>query len=516
MNVIIRADASRVIGSGHVMRTMTLGRALRQAGAKVSFVTRLHEGGLIDQVRADGFGVTTLAAPERAGQAHAEPAHASWVGASWQDDARDTSAGIRDIGAPSDWLIADHYGLDARWEAALRPSAKRILVIDDLADRHHECDLLLDQNLVDGLESRYTGKVREDCGMLLGPRYALLQPLYEELHEQLLPRRGPIRRVFIYFGGADRRNFTALALRAFLNLNRPDVAVDVVLATDAPTVEAIRTCARRHPNVHLYRQLPSLAPLMARADVAVGAAGSTSWERMCLGLPALVVTLAENQKAVAAALHRRGIVTWVGHHDEVGLAELQQALSRQLERGADTESSRAGHAAVDGKGLRRVRAALLLDLGAAVPLVLRSATSEDEALLLEWANDALTRRNSFARALISAEDHHRWFCARLHETDRCLLLVAETRDGVPLGMTRFDWSATGWRINYSIASPYRGKGLGRRMLEQALTSLAASRDVTWVLGRVMATNAASHRVFRALGFESVSEADGGVEYKRGL
>src|SRR5205814_3740066 len=134
------------------------------------------------------------------------------------------------------------------------------------------------QNLVEDFDSRYAGKLREGCASMLGPRYALLQPVYEELHDRVAPRSGPIRRMCIYFGGADQRGLTELALRAFLDLNRADIVADVVVVEDAPGVNAIHGCARRHSNVHVHTRLPSLAPLMARADLAVGAAGATSWE----------------------------------------------------------------------------------------------------------------------------------------------------------------------------------------------------------------------------------------------
>ena len=258
--------------------------------------------------RAHGFTVTTLAAPQSGVALHGEPAHALWVGARWQDDAADTAVAIHELASPPEWLIVDHYGIDERWETALRPSVRRIFVIDDLADRPHDCDVLVDQNLVAGVESRYTDKVGKECATLLGPRYALLQPLYAQLHDSVAPRAGPVRRLCIYFGSADQRNLTELALHAFLNLGRADIHADVVVSGDAAQAERLRSAAQDRRNVQVHAQLPSLAPLTAGADLAIGAAGSTSWERLCLGLPALVVTLADNQKAVAQALRSGGVL----------------------------------------------------------------------------------------------------------------------------------------------------------------------------------------------------------------
>lgn len=514
MRVVFRTDASRVMGSGHVMRCLTLAESLREAGATVAFVARPHPGNLSELLRAHGFEVAELSAPQTAAT-QTEPAHAAWVGAGWRDDALETHAALGRLGTQPDWLIVDHYGLDERWEGELRGAATRILAIDDLADRRHDCDLLLDQNLVEGIATRYRGKLPERCTAMLGPRYALLQAVYAQLHQRLTARTGAVRRVCIYFGRADLHGVTQLALRALLNLNPQDLAVDVVTDDDAPDAAALRACAAGRASVRFHTRLPTLAHLLAGADLAVGAAGATSWERLCLGVPTVVVTLGSNQRPVAQALQARGLIDWLGHYDEVDLARLQAALARHVAAGADTAGSRAAQAIVDGAGVQRVRAALMTTADS--PLTVRPATPEDEELLLEWANDPLTRTNSFGRGIIAAGEHHEWLRDRLSARESCLLLVAETRDGVPLATARFDRIEAGWKINYSVAAPYRGRGLSPRVVELALAALSrAYPDASAVVARVMATNEPSRRVFRRLGFEVASEAAGAVEYRRAL
>jgi len=349
--ILIRADTSTSIGTGHVMRCLTLANALARKGVGVSFICREHEGNLCDLIEEQGFTVHRLPAPESSFEADATPAHAAWLGAAWQEDARQTGAVIRTLGIKPTWLVVDHYGLDYRWEEALRPLVGRIFVIDDLADRAHDCDLLLDQNLFADMQTRYAGKVPADCRLLLGPEYALLQPIYAELHDRIPPREGPVRRILISFGGADSENLTGRALAAFLSLNRPDIEVDVVISGSSPYVHETRDQVAGHDNIHLHSNLPTLAPLMARADLAIGAAGTTSWERLCLGLPAVVVTLAENQRPIAAELHRLGLVRWLGHKDEVSEQSIRQALAKLIEEGIDEEWSLRCRAAVDGKGV---------------------------------------------------------------------------------------------------------------------------------------------------------------------
>jgi len=355
---LIHVDASTSIGTGHVMRCLTLGSALAQNGADVSFICREHEGHLCDLIEERGFMVHRLSAPADGFRAEAEPFHAAWLNASWQEDAEQTIAVIKTLGVKPGWLVIDHYALDHRWESALRPLVGRIFVIDDLADRTHDCDLLLDQNVFADMQTRYTGKVPKDCRLLLGPEYAPLQPIYAELHNCTPPRGGPVQRILISFGGVDRDNLTGRALAAFLSMNRPDTDVDVVISSSSPYASEIQNLVAGCANIHLHGNLPSLAPLMAKADLAIGAAGTTSWERLCLGLPALVVTLAENQRPIAGGLHQEGLVRWLGHKDEVSEQSIRKDLTELIERGIDEGWSLHCQSTVDGKGITRIGAVL--------------------------------------------------------------------------------------------------------------------------------------------------------------
>ena len=411
-----------------------------------------------------------------------------------------------------DWLVVDHYVLDQCWENALRKLVKRIMVIDDLADRVHDCDILLDQNLVAQMHTRYADKVPTACGMLLGPEYALLQLIYAELHERIPPREGPIRRIFIFFGGADSDNLTGRTLAAFLKLNRPDIEVDVVITTGSPHAEAIRQQVAGHRNIQLHGDLLTLAPLMAKADLAVGAGGATSWERLCLGLPTLVVTLAENQRPIADGLSQRGLISWLGHQDEVDEPALLQAISRLIQQDLDEEWSMRCLAVVDGQGVNRVCAALTVT--ATTPLRARQAKLNDESLLLEWANDPTCRRNSFSPERITEEDHEKWFHEHLSDLDGCRLYIVETTDGMPLGQVRFERKEErAWEVHYSLAPVFRGRGLGRVLLEAALQKLRADVGEALIFGRVKDGNHPSRKIFESLGFKSERDTKGVVVYQ---
>jgi UDP-2,4-diacetamido-2,4,6-trideoxy-beta-L-altropyranose hydrolase len=485
------------------MRCLTLGAALHERGASESFICREHEGHLCALIEERGFAVTRL--PRSTGDGHSEgaPSHAAWLGATWQEDATQVCALL--AAQRIDWLVVDHYALDARWERELRPYVGRILVIDDLADRTHDCDVLLDQNLVPDMNVRYSGKLAESCRALLGPEYALLQPMYAELHDRVPPREGPIRRICIFFGGADGQNVTGRALAAFLSLDRSDIDVDVVVTRDSPHKESIRGQAAGRQNIHLHSTMPTLANLFAQADLAIGGAGATSWERLCLGLPSLVVVLSENQRLVAETLSQRGLIHLLGHQDAVDVSAITEALANLLQQDLDANWSRRCRAIVDGAGVARTCAALAASVSAG--LRARRAEPADEALLLEWTNDSTTRRNSFSQESVPSSTHRVWLRERLSNSEGCYLYIVETAEGTPLGQVRFERSGQAWGVHFSLAPSFRGQGLGRPMLHTALCEFRSSVGDASILGQVKYENERSRKIFEALGFDLQRCAD---------
>lgn len=512
MNVVFRTDASTTIGTGHVMRCLTLASALHDRGVDASFICRDHDNHLCDLIEEQGFNVSRLPAAKAETQTLDTSTHAAWLGVSWQKDAEQTRVAIESMSGQPDWLVVDHYALDKRWEGALRKTVGRIMVIDDLADRPHDCDLLLDQNLVAHMQTRYSDRVPDTCYRLLGSEYVLMQPIYAELHHRMLPREGPIRRIFVFFGGADSNNLTERALAAFLELKRPDIEIDVVIPEGSPHAKAIRMQTGEQGNIHLYSVLPTLAPLMAEADLAIGAGGATSWERLCLGLPTLVVTLAENQRAIAAELHQRGLIFWIGHHDVVDESKMVEALGGLIQKGLDENWSRRCLAIIDGRGVNRVCSALTLT--PATHLRVRNASPADEAQLLDWANDPATRKNSFSQENIDPATHRIWFHRCLRDPDACRLYIVETNEGVAVGQVRFERKDLAWEVDYALAPVFRGRGIGRPLLEAALLEIHSIEPGGMVMGQVKNCNHPSRKVFESLDFEVQSKTGEAVVYSR--
>lgn len=316
MKIAFRADASLQMGSGHVMRCLTLADALKAQGADCHFISREHPGHLREVIRQRGYKVNSLVALVQSAQAAIKSivreaplpqqvtVHAAWLGSTWQTDAQETSAILAHL--QPDWLVVDHYALDQRWEEALAPHYRKLLVIDDLADRPHRCDLLLDQNLGSQPE-HYATLVPAHCKVLAGPQYALLRPEFAALRPYSLQRRQTqptLRHLLITMGGVDQPNATGQVLQALKTCVLPaDCCITVVMGLTAPWLQNVRELAAQMPwPTEVVVNVNDMAQRMADSDLAIGAAGSTSWERCCLGLPSILVILAANQISACAEL----------------------------------------------------------------------------------------------------------------------------------------------------------------------------------------------------------------------
>ncbi|MFM1978748.1 MAG: hypothetical protein RLZ68_13 [Pseudomonadota bacterium] len=316
MIVFFRADASRLIGTGHVMRCLTLADALSAKGVECKFICRAHGGNLIKFVRSKGYDTYELHIVQEASTAPVVPSeeafipnvnHQQWLGATQNQDA-EACASILAYQRP-DWLIVDHYALDSRWEQALKPNYRKLMVIDDLADRPHACDLLLDQT--SGRDAAdYRPLVPSGCRLLCGSQYALLRPEFAALRPYSLQRRAApaLRELLITMGGVDKDNATGQVLQALRTSHLPaDCRITVVMGATAPWLDAVRAQAQHMPwPTRVLVGVSDMAQLMADNDLAIGAAGTTSWERCCLGLPTIMMVLAENQRKIATALSTVG------------------------------------------------------------------------------------------------------------------------------------------------------------------------------------------------------------------
>ena len=325
MNIVFRVDASTAIGSGHVMRCLTLAKRYRREGHSVFFVMRVLPSNLVSYAEGEGFPVHSLLYVR---EEKPLTGYLAWLTVSQERDAAETAEVLRVCGQ-IDRLVIDHYALDAVWENICRPLVHEIMVIDDLANRRHDCDILLDQNFYLHMEHRYDGLVPISCKLLLGPRHALLRQEFYEAKKRLRSRDGELHRILIFYGGSDETRETEKAIQALLLLKLQQIEVDVVVGSGNVRQEQIRQLCEVHDFLHFHSQVSNMAELMANADLCLGAGGTTTWERCFLGLPAIVTAVAENQFQVCEDCAIAGFIHYVGRWTAASAESIVQAIRSQ-------------------------------------------------------------------------------------------------------------------------------------------------------------------------------------------
>jgi len=315
------------------MRCLTLADSLAKcSNATCAFVCRKHSGNLIQEINKRGYEVKSLeqrVCPANSREEDIRLYHADWLGTDWQQDAADTISALN--GIHYDWVVVDHYAIDQRWEQRLRAHCNRLMVIDDLADRYHDCDLLIDQNwFSDATASRYDKYISPIAIKLLGPQYALLGPEYCLLRTWLPERDGLVRRVLVFLGGSDFTDQTSKVLHSLMEPDLAFLAVDVVVGANHPSPHHVAELAAQRPGTVLHRNLPTLAGLISRADLMIGAGGTTSWERMSLGLPSIVISIATNQTLPSQALMLDGYIEYIGERTTVEKSHISNAVRKSM------------------------------------------------------------------------------------------------------------------------------------------------------------------------------------------
>ena len=352
MKIAFRVDASVQIGIGHVMRCLTLANELARQGHECWFVCREHRGHLGDLVSSHGHCLILLPVPIN----HLTPEKGTvsdsydlWLGVSWREDACETLDAI--LSLKLDWLVVDHYALDAKWERSLAGAVGNIMVIDDLANRAHQCGLLLDQTYGRPKED-YRSILPQNAAILCGAEYALLRPEFSEWRSYSLARRksNSLKKILITIGGADKDNLTGIVLDELKLSDLPtDCKITVVMGGPAPWVNLVKMTAQSLDwDAKVLIDVTNMAELMAESDLAIGAAGSTSWERCCLGLPTIALVAAENQKYIARNLSKAGACIVIDCYDL--RAALEVVSSPKKFRDLSLRSSLI----CDGEGVGRV------------------------------------------------------------------------------------------------------------------------------------------------------------------
>jgi UDP-2,4-diacetamido-2,4,6-trideoxy-beta-L-altropyranose hydrolase len=476
------------------MRCLTLADHLKAQGAFVVFISHHISETYSEMLEKKGFEFRRLDYKNKPLEVD-ELTHASWLGVSQHEDAKSTIAVISD--EKWNWIIVDHYALDYRWESELRSSTEKIMVIDDLADRTHDCDLLLDQNLYSDMNHRYEGKILGSCRLLLGPRYALLRKQFQEARSNLQTRGDKVERVLIFFGGIDAEDYTSKAISALATISNPVFEVDVVIGSHHPNKSKItEECSRLGFCCHV--QTDKMATLIANADIAIGAGGSTIWERCTLGLPTITLSVANNQKKPTYDAAQAGVIYAPEINsnlvDEIKL-HFMALLGNPLLR---KNLSRLSIQLVDAKGAYRVASIMCPRV-----IVLEEAEEKDMQSIYEWRNHSSIREVSRNSSPIEWQEHQKWFKGLLSKNNAKLLIGRLNKKDI--GVIRFDFDGCRAEISIYLVPEMQNAGIGSDLLKTAENWLKSSHpEIDKIDAEVIATNCRSKHFFTNNGYNHAS------------
>jgi UDP-2,4-diacetamido-2,4,6-trideoxy-beta-L-altropyranose hydrolase len=501
MKVIFRVDSSLKMGTGHVMRCLTLAQSLKENEADVGFICRKHEGSLIDKIRSSGFVVHELKVFEET-EVDAKLAHSHWLGATQQQDS-DDCIDILKAEKPN-WLIVDHYALDEQWQKRLKLYYEKLMVIDDLADRKHQCDILLDQTFGRQQED-YSVLTPKDCKLLLGSQYALLRPEFSKWRVYSLERRSKseFKQLLINMGGVDVDDFTGQVLDELKTCTLPsDVNVTIVMGGSAPHLKSVKSKAIMLPyKTEVKVDVDNMAEIMVNSDIAIGAAGATTWERCCLGLPTIQIVTADNQINIAKNL------------DFINVIQLNDS-NRQLSRGIDNISfftskmSLASSSITDGRGASRVEKFITSKENYVDLFFMRPAKLED----VNFAYSLQTKeiRKYFVNTDIpSMNQHIEWFQKIINSPiSQLFILMLETHQA---GVLRVDnLKSNELEVSIIISPSYSGQGLAKKALK-GIESLTPSKVLKAIIHN---NNISSKGLFNRSGYILSKQNGDFLEYRK--
>jgi len=475
----IRADADTQIGIGHVMRCLALAQAWQDAGEHAIFMMGLEAPAIEARLRSEGMEVVHLSV---------QPGSA--------DDATQTANLARKMGAP--WVVVDGYNFGADYHRIIKDSDLLLLFIDDNGHLEHYCaDIVLNQNLHahEGLYEKREPYTR----LLLGTQYALLRREFLKWRgwKREIPEVG--RKVLVTLGGSDPDNVTLKVIQALRQVEMEGLEAVVVVGGSNPHYEELQTAIRDSLfPIRLENNVTYIPELMAWADVAVSGGGSTSWELAFIGLPNLILILANNQHSIADGLDTAGVAANLGRYDNLSSAQIAQALTRLLAATMGrAEMARHSQELVDGEGADRV----LMQVKSKI-LSLRQVREDDCRLLWEWANDPEVRAVSFLSEPILWDQHVQWFKSKINDP-HSIFYIGINSEEIPIGQIRYDINGNAAVLSISVDRSFRGKGYGSMLIRFSSQKLFDVSDVNMIHAYLKQGNEASLRTFIKEGFREM-------------
>lgn len=482
MKIVIRTDASIWIGSGHIMRCLVLAECLQKRGQQVLFACLAQDGDLIDLIRLRGFEVVELVREGAPQIPQSDKDYLAWLQRSVVEDVDDF---LHRVNA-ADVVITDHYAIDKQWQSLVRKALGcKIVAIDDLL-REHDANLVIDQTL-DRKSNQYSAINQ----VLSGTQFALLAPQFKQLREFAFERTLPSSRkpkILVSMGGIDAPN---ASLKVLMELDRSiDAEVTLLLSPRGPHYTVVSEWCKKRINIHHVDFSNQMAELMLEHDIAIGAPGTTSWERACLGLPSIIIPLADNQKEISARLVTHGAVELVNLESITSqIGATCQKLLRNW-----TEFHHVNLKLCDGRGVNRVveKVLALSEQYELRDMDLVPAAEHDIAQVYEWQCNPQTRKFALNPSVPSWEEHKAWMMNKLDKVEDYFYIIRECSSGKSMGVVRLDRVKHGHYLVSIFLSPlFYGRGIAT----QALCLIDNIHPDVTLHATVLKQNLASQKLF---------------------
>tara|TARA_Y100000768_G_scaffold223840_1_gene168940 strand:+ start:11023 stop:12558 length:1536 start_codon:yes stop_codon:yes gene_type:complete len=455
MNILFRLDANNTIGSGHFSRCLTIADSLIEQDCSCTFMTRNLPENFKKILKKKK--IKNLNNDSAKKELEGDLPHSNWLESSQKNDAEVFLEMIKDN---YDWLIVDHYALDYRWESYFLKVAKNILVIDDLADRKHECDILIDANISENKRTFYESNTPSKAKIFLGQKFALIRP--EFIAQKLKNIESIPKKILIFFGGFDEKKLTLKTLRTLVKIDtKKEFNFEVVVGANNKNKKQIfDECQKIGAEYH--EQINNISYLMAKSSISIGAGGTTVWERSYMGLPTLAFSIASNQLEQVEKANSLKIlhgINYEGLSEEQFEIELKNFLKNtKLHKILKNKSQNF----IDGLGVKRITA-----LMKSRSITIREAIISDLENIYNWRNDPQTRKFSNDPSPISLESHKEWFEKTLKNKNKIILIISFNK--IPIGVVRFDClNKSEAEVSiYLVPNNKKAAGMGRYILLKA-------------------------------------------------
>ena len=481
MKLVIRADASTQIGTGHVMRCLALAQAWQDRGGGVMFVMAIKTPAIEARLKSEGMEVVYI------------PVQIGSIG-----DAEKTINLARKFNAK--WVVIDGYNFGGEYQKIIKGDGLRLLMLDDYGHaEHYYADIVLNQNI--SADERLYVHREPYTQLLLGVKYTLLRREFWQWRGWKREIPTVARLVLVTLGGSDADNVTLKVIQALQLVELDDLEVVVVVGGSNPHYEQLKSvCLDAKFLIHLKRNVTNMPDLMAWADVAIAAGGSTNWELAFMGLPSIILVLADNQRAISLELGKTKVAVNLGWHEDISVTEIGSTVAQLLiNTDMRAEIVKNSQKLVDGEGYKQVLGYLKAKL-----LELRSVRSEDCRLLWEWSNELKVRVASFSTGFIPWEDHVQWFKSKLNASN-CIFYIAVDKNDAPVGQIRYDIESNEEAvISISIDKKFRYQGYGSYLINLGCKQIFRDSNLTRINAYIKPSNKSSIKAFSQADFQNIA------------